>query len=129
LEEGFNPEDVQFAVEWTLKNTKEELYDFSIIKHTIGQAMPAKKKAKAEKARKEEEERIAAERHAGEKKREEEKARIDSYKKTLSSKERTRLRERAEAEIKKSGQYKAEFVTEFLIEAKENELVKGQISI
>jgi len=129
LEEDFNPEDVQFAVEWTLKNTKEELYDFSIIKHTIGQAMTAKKKAKAEEARKEEEERIAAERQADEKKREEEKAKIDSYKKALSSEERTRLRERAEAEIKKSGQYKVEFVTEFLIEAKENELLRGQISI
>lgn len=129
LEEGFNPEDVQFAVEWTLKNTKEELYDFSIIKHTIGQAMAAKKKVKAEEARKEEEERIAVERRADEKKREEEKAKIDSYKETLSSEERARLRERAEAEIRESGQYKAEFITEHLIEAKESELIREQINI
>ncbi len=129
LEESFSPEDVQFAVEWTLKNTKEELYDFSIIKHTIGQAMTTKKKAKAEEARKEEEKKIAVERQADEKKREEEKAKIDSYKETLNSEERTRLRERAEAEIKESGQYKAEFVTEFLIKAKENELIRGQIDI
>jgi len=45
LDDDFKPEDIQFAVEWTLKNAKEELYDFSIIKHTIGQAIVAKKKA------------------------------------------------------------------------------------
>lgn len=129
LKDGFSTDDIQFAVEWTLANTKEEVYDFSIIKHTIGQAMAAKEKVEAGEARKLQEERLAAERQADKKKREEEKARIDSYKETLSSKERAKLRERAETEIKESGQYKPEFITEHLIEAKESELIREQTSI
>ena len=69
LKDGFNVKDVQFAVEWTLKNTKEELYDFSIIKHTIGQAMTEKKKAKTAESRRQEEERIATERQEDKEKR------------------------------------------------------------
>ncbi len=42
LADGFSTEDIQFAAEWTPGNAKEEVYDFSIIKHTIGQAMAAK---------------------------------------------------------------------------------------
>ena len=129
LKDGFSLEDIKFAVEWTLANTKEELYDFSIIKHTIGQAMAAKETVKAATTRKLQKEKIEAQEQANEKKREEEKAQIDSYKETLSSEERARLRERAEAEIRESGQYKAEFITEHLIEAKESELIRGQINI
>jgi len=129
LNDGFTPVDIQFAVKWTLANAKEELYDFSIIKHTIGQAIAAKGKVEAGVARKLQEEKIAAQEQADEKKREEEKAKIDSYKETLNSEERTRLRERAEAEIRESGQYKTEFITEHLIEAKESELIRGQIDI
>jgi len=127
LNDGFSSEDIQFTVEWTLANTKEELYDFSITKHTIGQAIAAKEKVEIGVARKLQEEKIVAQKQADEKKREEEKRKIDSYKEALSLEERTRLRERAETEIKESGQYKAEFVTKLLIEAKENELVRNQI--
>ncbi len=45
LQEGnFSEEDIQFAIEWTLKpgNTKEKVHDFSIISHTIGQALAAR---------------------------------------------------------------------------------------
>ena len=62
-------------------------------------------------------------------KREEEKAQIDSYKETLSFEEKAKLRKRAETEIRESGQYKAEFITEHLIEAKESELIREQINI
>ena len=127
--DGFNSEAIQFAVEWTLKNTKEELYDFSIIKYTIGQAMAAKEKMEAATARKLQKEKIAVQKQADNKKREKEKAKIDSYKEALSFKEREKLREKAEAEIKESGQYKAEFITEHLIKAKENELVRNQIGV
>ena len=42
--EGFSPENIQFAIEWTLTpgNTKETVHDFSIISHTIGQALAAR---------------------------------------------------------------------------------------
>ena len=127
--DDFSLNDIQFAVEWTLRNAKEDLYDFSIIKHTIGQAMTAKSRTEAVEVRKLEEERAAIQNATEEKKREEEKAKIDSYKEALSPKERTSLRERVEAEIRESGQYKKEFITEHLIEAKENELVRKQINI
>ena len=129
IKDGFPLHDIQFTVEWTLNNTKEKLYDFSIIKHTIGQAMAAKEKIKAAATKKLQKERIATRKQADEKKREEEKAKIDSYKETLSSEERARLRERAEAEIRESGQYKTEFITEHLIEAKESELIREQTNI
>ena len=127
LDDGFQPEDIQFAVEWTLKNAKEELYDFSIIKHTIGQAMATRRKVEAEEARKRERAKTAAQKEAQEKKIAEEEAKTKAYKESLDTEERARLRERAEAEIRSSGQYKKEFITEYLIEARENELVREQI--
>ena len=133
LKDGFSSEDIQFAVEWTLKNAKEELYDFSIIKHTIGQAMVVKKKVELEQAKKleaeKEEERMAIEKQREEKERSEIMARIMAYKESLATDEKTKLREMAEKEIKNSGQYKKEFITEYLIEAKENELVRDKIGI
>ncbi len=119
--------DIHFAVEWTLKNSKEELYDFSIIKHTIGQAMAAKKKTEAEKAKRIEAEKIAAQERAEEELREKEAAKIEAYKGSLGDEERAKLRERAEAEIRDSGQFKEDFITDFLIEAKENEIIREQI--
>ena len=126
LEDGFSPDNIQFAIKWILANTKEELYDFSIIKHTIGQAMAAKKKTEAEEAKRIEAERIAAQERAEEKKRAEEEERIKVYKESLSSDERAKLRERAEAEIRDSGQFKEDFITDFLIEAKENKIVRRE---
>jgi hypothetical protein len=128
-EDGFDPEDIQFAVEWTLKNAKEELYDFSIIKHTIGQAMAARKKVEEEEARRREREKAAVQREAEEKKMAEEEAQIKAYKEGLDAEERARLREKAEAEIRNSGQYKKEFITDYLIEAMENNLIRGRIDM
>ena len=128
-EDGFNLEDIHFAVGWTLKNSKAELYDFSIIKHTIGQAMAAKKKTEAEEAKRIEAEKIAAQERAEEELREREAAKIETYKESLGAEERAKLRERAEAEIRDSGQFKEEFITNFLIEAKENEIIREQIGV
>ncbi len=129
LGDGFDPGDIQFAVEWTLKNAKEELYDFSIVKHTIGQAMVAKKKAEEGEAKKRERERIATQEEAEERRRAEEERQIKAYKESLDADERVRLRQRAEAEIKNSGKYRAEFVTDYLIEAMENNLIRGRIGV
>ena len=46
-----------------------------------------------------------------------------------SARERAELREEAENEIKDSGQYKEEFITDHLIEAKENELAKLRLGM
>lgn len=128
IDDGFVSGDIQFAIEWTLKNAKEELYDFSIIKHTIGQAMAARRKVEEEEARKREKEKAAAQKEAEEKRVAEEEEQIKAYKESLDAEERARLRERAEAEIRSSGQYKKEFITDYLIEAMENNLVRGQIN-
>lgn len=128
-QDRFSLEDIQFAVKWTLENVKEELHDFSIIKHTIGQAMAAKRKAQAEETKKKEREKILAQEEAEEKRRAEEEARIKAYKESLDAGERARLRERAEAEIRDSGQYKEEFITEYLIGAKENQLIGEQLGM
>ena len=129
LDDGFNPEDIRAAVEWTLKNAKEEPYDFSIIKHTIGQAMAAGKKVEEGKAKRRQRENAAAQREAEERERAEEGKRIKAYKEGLNDDERSKLRERAEAEIRDSGQYKKEFITEHLIEAKENNLIREQMGM
>ena len=129
LSDGFNPEDIQFTVEWTLENAKEEFYDFSIIKHTIGQAMAAKRKVEEGRAKKLEEERRAVEKQREEIEKEEERAKIEAYKEALSSKERENLRQRAESEIRSSGKFKEEFITDILIEAKENELLRGKMGL
>jgi hypothetical protein len=127
LDDGFKPEDIQFAVEWTLKNAKEELYDFSIIKHTIGQAMAAKRKVQANEAKKREREKITAQKEAEEKRRSEEESRIRDYKEGLSKKERAALRQRALEELENTKDLKKEFINDILIAVKENELLKLQM--
>ena len=127
LNDGFKAEDIQFAVEWTLKNAKEELYDFSIIKHTIGQAMAAKRKVQANEAKKREREKIAAQKEAEEKRRSEEEAQIRAYKESLSEKERAALRQRALEELENTKDLKKEFINDILIAVKENELLKLQM--
>jgi len=79
-------------------------------------------------ARKCEEERMMAQKQAEEEERERELARIKAYKENLSREERAKLRERAEAEVRSSGQYKEEFITEYLIEAEENDIIRKQIN-
>ena len=125
--DGFSLEDVQFAVEWILKNAKEELYDFSIITHTIGQAMADKEKVEAEEARRFEEDRIALEKRAEEERQERERASMEAYKKDMSADERAKLRERALEEIRKIEGVKEEFIGNILIEAKENEILRLEI--
>ncbi len=127
LAESFSPEDIQFAVEWTLENAKEKPYDFSMIKHTIGQAMAEKEKVEAVKARKAKRAKEAKQKKAEEEKQKAQEELIKNHKEGLSKRERTKLRKMAEAEIRDSGQFKAEFITEHLIEAKENEILAKKL--
>jgi phosphoribosylformylglycinamidine (FGAM) synthase PurS component len=77
--EGFSQEDIQFAINWTVENTSETLYDISIIRDTIGQALED---------------------------------------------ELNELGEKALKEIRESGEFKEAFITEHLITAKENEILR-----
>ena len=125
--DGFSLEDIQFAVEWILKNSKEEPYDFSIITHTIGQAMAAKEKVEREKTERLERERIALEEEAEKERQDREREKIEAYKETLSADEREKLRERALEEIRKIDGVKEEFIGDILIEVKENEILKAEM--
>ena len=125
--DGFGPEDIQFAVEWTVKNAKEELYDFSIIKHTIGQAMAAKKKTEAEKVRQLEEERLELENQVEEEKQAEEQKRMEALKGALDPGDRANLRERALKEIRGMEGIRETFINDILISAKENEILKSEM--
>ncbi len=124
LVDGFSVENIQFAAEWTPDNAKEDLYDFSIIKHTIGQAMAAKaeveKAAALRSAREEARRQEQADREA----EEAERGKLEAHKASLSDEERAALRQQAENAIKASGEYKAVFITDALIEAKENEILR-----
>lgn len=125
--EGFSAEDIAFAVGWTLGNAKEEPYDFSIIEHTIGQAIAAREKEEAEWREMQERERKAQEERERIEREEKEHDEIEAYKEGLDPDQREELREKAVAEIRDSGDYKEQFITEVLIEIKENEILNRRI--
>jgi len=116
-EGGFKAEDIEYAIKWTIKNAKEKPYDFAILNHTIGQAMADKKK---EQKRVEIKQEIVAERES----LEQEADAMRERKGYMPENERRQLREQALNEIKADRNIKADFITEPLIESKENEILK-----
>lgn len=54
---------------------------------------------------------------------------IKAYKEKLSHEERLELHKEAEAQIRNCRQYKEEFITEYLIEAKESDMIREHISV
>ena len=129
LEEGFALEDIHFAVKWTLENAKEKPYDFSIINHTIGQAMAEKGKAEKKEIKNLERERILAQKQAEDEKQEKLLEKVREYKNNLDDNQRKQLREEALKTIRNTKGIKEEFITEILIEAKENEIIKAKLGI
>ena len=126
--EEFSLEDIQFASEWSVENAKEDLYDFSIIKHTIGQAMAAKEKYQARRARRAEAERIADQKRAADEAEEQKRAEVEEYKESLDSEARAKLRDRALREIKSTDGIKEDFINDMLIAIKENEILKLEMA-
>ncbi len=118
--DGFSLENIAYAAEWTPKNAKEEVYDMEILKHTIGEAISARsaEQQAAERTRKE----VDGVRAAEEERRRLE-GEIQEMRSRMSEDELHELRERADKEIRESGEYKKQFVTEMLITAKENEIL------
>lgn len=127
-EDGFTAEQIQFAVEWTVKNATEDLYDFSILEHTIGQAMTEMAKEEKRQERRERRELEAAERERREGEEEAERRRVLEYKESLGPAERKQLRSEAEQEIKESGQFKDEFIDDFILEVRENQILRRRLS-
>ncbi len=123
--EGFSSEDIQFAIEWTLKpgNTKDKIHDFKIIFHTIGQALSAREAGQqaADVAQKE-----AARVEAEEEEQKRLEGEIQEMRSKMAKDELLNLREQAEKEIRESGEYKEQFITDMLITAKENEILRRE---
>lgn len=126
IKDGFSLEDIEFAAEWTPENVKEEVYDFAIIQHTVGQALAARDRIESERKAIEERDRALDEerskREAEDRAREE----IEAQKATLSADQRDELRQGAVAELADSGT-PAYLMNEFLVGIKENELLRKQV--
>ena len=129
LDDGFSQEEIEFAVKWTIENSKEKPYDFSIIKHTIGQARAVKKEVEEKEAKRLEEERLKAQHQKEENRKAEELARIKTYRDDLPSDQRVELRKKALEVIRKMDGVKEEFVTESFIESQENEIIGRKLGI
>ena len=125
--DGFDPVDIAFAVDWTLENAKEEVYDFSIIEHTIGQAIAARDKQESERKQLEERDKAVEEERSQREAEERDREQIEAHKANLGEEKRATLHERAEAEISAAGIYKPGFISEPLIAAKENELLRKEL--
>lgn len=126
LKDGFSPEDIEFAIKWTSNNPKEKLYDFSIIKHTIGQAMAEKEKAEKKESERLEKEKILAQEQVEKDKQIKIQEKILEYKNNLDDDHRKQLREEALNAIRNTKGIREELITEILIEAKENELIANK---
>ena len=129
LDEGFTEEDIAFAVKWTINNSREKPYDFSLIKDTIGQATAAKKQEEEKEAKRLEIEQSKTKKMEQEKKIQEVRENIKSHKDKLSTEQKADLRAKALNEIRNTKGIKEEFITEILIEAKENELIAKTLNI
>jgi hypothetical protein len=110
-------EEIAFAVKWIHENRTEPLRTFGIMPSIMHQAMRAKKaadKVQAETARvtaaEEERRRLEGE--------------IQEMRSKMSEDELNELGEKALKEIRESGEFKEAFITEHLITAKENEILR-----
>lgn len=128
-EEGFSLEDIAFAAKWTIDNSREKPYDFSLVKETIGQAMKAKKEIEAKETKRIENERLKAQKEEDEKIAVEIQEKIKKHKENLNEGQRLELRDKALDEIRQTKGIKEEFITELFIEAKENEIIRKQLGI
>jgi hypothetical protein len=128
IQDGFTNDDIQFAIEWTLTNMKEKPYDFSIIKDTISQAMAQKDKIEKEQKLQVEKEKSKTQREEQEKEEAIERENIIAIKQNLNPTERSELRNKALELIRNTEGIKEHLITEVLIEAKENEMLKLELS-
>ena len=118
--DGFSPEDIAYAAQWTPKNAKEEVYDMEILKHTIGEAISARAvERKTTDAAREKADRIKA----AEEERRRLEGEIQEMRSRMTEDELVELREKALEEIRNTDGIKEQFITEMLITAKENEIL------
>lgn len=125
-DDDFTPEEIHFAVKWTLENATEQPYDFAILPAMIGQALAARESVESQRKNAEErQEAVDTERDEIEE-QERESDSWEFYKAELPQEEREELRERATKELTDSKQYAAGFINDVLIGIKENEILRRQ---
>lgn len=129
LEEGFSEKDIAFAVKWTIDNSREKPYDFSLIKDTVGQAMAEKGKVEKKEIENLERKKMLAQKQVEEKKQEKLLESVKEYKNNLDNNQRKQLREESLNAIRNTKGIREEFITEILIEAKENEIIAAKLGI
>ena len=126
LREQYSDFDIRYAIDWTINNWKEKPNTIGCLHSSIGQAMAAKKETETEKLKEIEREQKKAKQIEEDKKADEEREKINAYKESLSPEQRSELREKALNEIKKLENIREEFISEVLIEAKENEILRNE---
>ncbi len=122
-EDGFSLEDIQFAVDWIIKNAEKEPYDFSIVEHTIAQALGTRDKLKLKTRLIEEHDKVIEEEDLKRETEERGREEVEAQKASLSPDERKELREEAQAELVGEG-VPAGFINDFLLNLKENEILR-----
>lgn len=124
--DNFTPEEIHFAVQWTLENANEQPYAFALIEDTIGQALAAREKAESIQQVEEERQKAVDREREDTEKEESERDKWEFYKAELPQKERQELRARATKELTDSGDYASQFMTDILIGIKETEILRRQ---
>ncbi len=122
-EDGFSLEDIQFAVDWIIKNAEKEPYDFSIVEHTIAQALGTRDKSKAKKRMVEERDKAIEEEDLKQETEERERQEVETQKASLGQEDRAELREEAQGELVKAGVSEG-MINDFLLNIKENEILR-----
>lgn len=125
-DDNFTPEEICFAVQWTLDNANEKPYDFALIPSTIGQALAVKEKAERKKTAEEERQEEADREREKLERQEKERDDWEFYKAELPEEEREELKQRAIQEISDSGEFPAQFITDVLIVIRENEILRKE---
>ena len=120
LQQGYSLEDIDFAIEWSLENARNEIEDFSSIKNLIKRAIAAREEYMAKRTRQVERE---VKQQEGE---EIERKMVEAYRKMMPDSEKKRLRERVMEEIRQDKRINEEFVTEQLVIIKENEIIRKE---
>jgi len=123
IKERFSLKDIDFAIEWTIKN-KSNLHSFGIIAETIGEALSEREKyLKIQQ----EKERLENEKRERERKQREEESlrrKIQEIKNSLPKEELAKIHQEAEKIVKAQGNEK-KFGQDILVRVKENEIIRN----
>jgi hypothetical protein len=120
VQKGYSLEDIDFTIEWSFENARDEIEDFSSIKELMDRAIAAREEYMAKRTQQAEQEVKRQEEGIIERKM------VEAYRNMMSDVEKKRLRERVMEEIRQDKRINEEFVTEQLIVIKENEIIRKE---